>query len=104
MKPADELLLDHRARADSHLVDDQLTGSHAECDAIAPLQRRERLVAGGDGVDTERARGRVRVELTDRPPQEIQELFDGGQVAGTLRWECSLVPSRFRFVIGERLS
>jgi hypothetical protein len=77
---ASDLLFDHRAGADGDLVDDQISRSDARGDAIAMRNRLQRVVARHDSVHAHRARRRIGVELSRRPREKTQHLFDRAEV------------------------
>ena len=83
-----QLVLDDRAGADVRVVDDQLVRRDARREAVAMLNRLQRLVTRHDGVDTERARRRIGVELTDRAGEQLQRALNRRQIggAGVLRF------------------
>ena len=80
MQPANQLVLDDRPRADADVVDDELGGRDANDEAVAPVERGVDLVARGDGIGAERAGRRIGVELPDRAREQMQELFDCGEI------------------------
>ncbi len=61
------------AGAERRLVHDQVVRGDAERQPVAMRHRFQRVMAGGDRLDTDRAGGRVGVELPDRAGEELED-------------------------------
>ena len=82
---AGQLLLDQAAGAHRRFVHDEVVRRDAEGEPVAMRQDAQCVVAGGDRLDADRARGRIGMKLSNRPRQQLQGAFDGSDVAGAWR-------------------
>ena len=98
-----ELVLDDRAGAKTRFVYDQFDRGDANRQAVAPAQRRERLLACGNRLGAQRAGRGIRVELPNGACELLEAFLDGDEILGCddRPGRCRLGGSRFRFVIGS---
>src|SRR4051812_21879558 len=117
-------MLQHRARTQLDLVDDQLTGRDVERDAVAAIEAGQGLMTGGNRLDTERAGRWIGMELANGARQLLKKFFDDVKIFWTADGSnrrclirhgrrrtarratggrtCRVVQGTIRFVIGGR--
>src|SRR5262245_52275445 len=82
MQPVYEFQLEDMDGADVQFVHRERGWRHPHRESLAAVERRQRLVTGGNSLGTERARRRICMKLTGGSCQKVQKLLDRHEVRG----------------------